>query len=522
MNPSARARIISLIGMAGLLIGVTIAVWQIAWVTEDSFITLRYVSNLLAGYGAVFNVGERVLGYTHPLWFMLIAVVSLIAGDPVLAAIGSGLVLTLVALALYGWFLSQPEGQPWAALAIMAMSVLVFVSSDSWLSFQTGGLENSLSHLLVLLITAECVCREARRPALLVFMLALLCLCRPDFVFFALPVGLLAARRAEWPGALPGLMLAAMPGLLWLLFAWIYYGNPLPNTGAAKLAVYPSAWHAITQGVAYVADWFRYETAAVGGAVLFLLAAVLLWRRSGVYAIALGIILQLLWVVWTGGDFMRGRFLLIVLTASVFLGGLALIRYYRANGVAGNRALAGITVALVALWGMGPIDVADERMEPEDSATGIVNERLFYSGYKLSKYLELGSPDLGHNMQDVDLLRNYIAACGSVALHVRNPGSLGYLVGPEVTLIDTLGLTDRFIARLPRANLTESIPRPGHPDKYIPLEYLAERKDVRIVPDWYERLLAADCELRKLQVNFTQDDLFLAPGNQIVQLPLAK
>ena len=50
--------------MALLAAGLAAVVMSIAWVSEDSFITLRYVSNLLAGHGAVFNVGEPVQGYT--------------------------------------------------------------------------------------------------------------------------------------------------------------------------------------------------------------------------------------------------------------------------------------------------------------------------------------------------------------------------------------------------------------------------------------------------------------------------
>src|SRR5262245_21524173 len=51
---------------------VTVAVFLKAWVSEDAFITFRYVANVLAGHGPVFNVGERVQGYTHPLWFILL------------------------------------------------------------------------------------------------------------------------------------------------------------------------------------------------------------------------------------------------------------------------------------------------------------------------------------------------------------------------------------------------------------------------------------------------------------------
>jgi arabinofuranosyltransferase len=44
-----------------------------SWVTDDAFITFRYVINFVSGDGPVFNIGERVQGFTHPLWFMLLS-----------------------------------------------------------------------------------------------------------------------------------------------------------------------------------------------------------------------------------------------------------------------------------------------------------------------------------------------------------------------------------------------------------------------------------------------------------------
>ena len=52
----------------------TLAFVNTAWVTEDTFITFRAVDNFLAGYGPVWNVGERVQVYTHPLWYFLLVI----------------------------------------------------------------------------------------------------------------------------------------------------------------------------------------------------------------------------------------------------------------------------------------------------------------------------------------------------------------------------------------------------------------------------------------------------------------
>src|SRR5690242_5862898 len=43
-----------------------------AWTCDDAFITFRVVEQLLAGNGPVFNAGERVQVFTHPLWLFVL------------------------------------------------------------------------------------------------------------------------------------------------------------------------------------------------------------------------------------------------------------------------------------------------------------------------------------------------------------------------------------------------------------------------------------------------------------------
>ena len=74
------------LAITGLAAAVTMVVAAHAWWSEDCFITLRYVANVLGGHGAVFNPGEYVQGYTHPLWFVLLLLVSHLLPDPMFAA----------------------------------------------------------------------------------------------------------------------------------------------------------------------------------------------------------------------------------------------------------------------------------------------------------------------------------------------------------------------------------------------------------------------------------------------------
>ena len=73
-------------------------------ISDDAFIILRYAQNLLSGDGLVWNVGERVEGYTSFLWTLLVAGLGFVGLDLVFATRGlallSGCGLLLVSVAL--------------------------------------------------------------------------------------------------------------------------------------------------------------------------------------------------------------------------------------------------------------------------------------------------------------------------------------------------------------------------------------------------------------------------------------
>lgn len=409
---------------------ITFVVYRTAWISDDAIITFRYISNFRHGQGAVFNVGERVQGYTHPLWFVLLSGVSVLTGDEVFAAIALSLALTLAAAIVLGSRLVQVARTRITGLVITALVLVLLGSSDSWRSFQTSGLEGALSTALLVIFVVSAL--EERPRALrgwrVLLAGALLVLCRPDFALLVTPAGafaLLATLRKKhcWRAA------AALTPLLGFLVSWSYYGELLPNTGAAKLGIYTVA-EGVAQGLAYLLDWVKNEPV-------------------------------------------------------VSLASLALLAFgMRRLRTAG--ALAGVTALGVAAYTLAPA-------QTRELDHGIINERAYWvPGHALAAYI--GSRELNHDPQ-LDAMRAYLDVCGRTTIHSYAPAALGYYAGPKLTVIDTLGLTDRFIARLPRSALRARPPRPGHPYKNIPIAYLARRGDIAILPDWEARMAQRDCSL---------------------------
>ena len=52
-----------------------------AWLGDDAYITFRVVWNVVHGYGPVFNPGERVQAYTHPLWMLVMTAAHAVTRD---------------------------------------------------------------------------------------------------------------------------------------------------------------------------------------------------------------------------------------------------------------------------------------------------------------------------------------------------------------------------------------------------------------------------------------------------------
>jgi hypothetical protein len=119
-----------------------------SWLTDDAFISFRYAQNLARGQGLVYNLGERVEGYTNFLWTALAALVIRLGGDIVWWSYFSGIVLAL-ALVIASFVLADRLlGPAWALAA-----ALIVATSQSLLTHTArgAGLETGLFTLLIVL-----------------------------------------------------------------------------------------------------------------------------------------------------------------------------------------------------------------------------------------------------------------------------------------------------------------------------------------------------------------------------------
>jgi arabinofuranosyltransferase len=333
---------------------------------------------MLDGFGPVFNIGERVQEYTHHLWYILLLLGCWLGLNPIFLSIGYGLLFTILTVGLLGNTLSRMLRNRVPLVILVGLACLIWSLSDPWLSFQTGGLENSLSNLLITGILIEGWVHSMKRPIFIILLVSLLCLTRPDFFLLSIPIAILIITSIRSVRMLTGLAIAASPALAWLLFAWTYYGNVLPNTAYAKLGIYPNLIETIVQGIRYFQDWLMYDTVAAVGTVLLLGYAFVNASSKERMVCVISVVLYAAWIIWIGGDFMRGRMFTPVLTDALVVGFLSLAERSARLRYGAITLETGVAACIIAILLFLHESIPDPGATMSDS--GIANERKYYPG----------------------------------------------------------------------------------------------------------------------------------------------
>ncbi|MBK8051206.1 MAG: hypothetical protein IPK16_31365 [Anaerolineales bacterium] len=429
MTTSAKHRTLLAVAVIPLLT----VLLRTAWINDDAYITFRSVENFVLGHGPVWNVGERVQSFTHPLWMLLLAAGRLITGELYYTPLLLSIALAVAAVLLIA--LGVAESSTGAILAI-----LIFTGAKAFVDFSTSGLENPLTYVL---LAGFLVVLFHPRPGLRwLFWLALgaglLTLNRMDALLLVLPALLVAWwPKRSWRSALV-VGAGFLPFLLWEAFSLFYYGFLFPNTAYAKLnAGVPVALLA-QQGLFYLlrsVDLDPLTTAAI----LAGLVTSLVVRERRSLALALGIILSLAYVVFVGGDFMAGRFMtgpLVLAVAILIRVPLPSLReapaYLIFAVVIGLSLLNPATSPLLSSFNYrtttNPNQIEDVRGYHYER-TGLLTATAFNRLYDQGVIKGMG---------DVD---GWVACEGM--------GSKEYYAGFQTYIVDRCALTDALLARLP-------------------------------------------------------------------------
>jgi arabinofuranosyltransferase len=446
-------------------------VYYYGWVTDDAFITFRSVLNFINGDGLVFNIGERVQSYTHPLWFLILSFFGFFDTNLYFLSIVMGTVFTgLFLFFMYKLYIEKLNYK----MGFIVILILYF-NSDIFLQFSTSGLENSLTNLLIILIYYfffsfyNDLDKNHYKIFIVSFLISLLLLNRLDQLFMLLPLMCYLFLK-DFKYFIFGLF----PIISWHIFSLIYYGFLFPNTKYAKIGG-KSLLENLHSGTNYLIDSIQSDILFFFFLFIILTLSLFIvvknFRKEIEYKniiilISLGIIFQLVYIIiLAGGDFMRGRFFISILVLSTILFGFLRIK------------LNYLIIGTIFIFSFISYNIGFKE-NFIFKTLGLTNERNYYKNYlalNLQPYNNYSFHSWGVSGQELNKNNQ------KVIIGVN--GQRGYWI-KEKKLIDLVGLTDAFIARTPIEDST----RVGHFKHKIPNEYF-HILDGNIVNNWEDKEL---------------------------------
>lgn len=487
-SPPLRRWIFIALVLVALVLGYR-AASELRWTCDDVFISLRYASNFLDGKGLVYNQGERVEGYTHFLWLMILVLCRRLGLDPQGAALNLGLVSYLGLIMLLALVsLRIAPRRTGVIIPFASLALALHYDAAVW---ATGGLETFFYALLIVLGFTTYFFTSIRRRRKLVLtglLVALVVLTRPDAVLIAALAILFLLGRAFLMGFGPRawaeeLGLFSLPLILILApyAAWkvAYYGDILPNTYYAKSAgssYYSQGFYYLwTYFRCYVTSWlfllaipaglrlFIAESPAEPGAWRARVLSALRREHLGaiVFAFTAVVCYLVFFIARVGGDFMYARFLVPALPLLYLLIEWSVPRLH-ARVIRAAPVVFLIVLSLVATVERGNrgrflLKEQDGKLAVLEHR-GILDERFYYTHTVLIDEQRRMGEALAPYFEGLD-----------VTVLLRGQACLGYYAGFK-TCIENNGLTDAHIARQP----LERRGRVGH-EKIASYDYLIQR-----------------------------------------------
>lgn len=446
------------------------------FIQDDAYISFRYAQNFAEGHGLVFNVGDRVEGYSNFLWTFILGTVNKVGVDSETFVFLFSILLIPIIYFLFrtlasNWRLSEKA-------IVGASTALLFNFSFS--SYLSGGLETPLQTLLFLLTLVLASFSDKRRWMLAVqsVIFGLLILNRMDSGLLVLATALyytyfVVTYNSSNFDKLIRMGLLSVPGLviisIWIVWKYNYYGDVVPNTYYAKIGANSSSVLIWAKGLAFVIFF---------AAAYFLLPSLLLlvkWRqvtfilrkiKFQIDFIVLAVLIVLLYnayFIYVGGDFMEFRFqvplmpIYLLLMFSV-VSRLELVRLF--------------TILLVV--------------------SSILYSVLFkgaISGFESISYLKNHISMERQDWRGIGEELREMFGNEAVTIAVSPAGAIPYFSG--LRTIDMLGLNDVWVAK----NGLKYKNTPGH-YKIAPLSYLQEEKVNLIIG---HPIMVANTELESMR-----------------------
>ncbi len=418
-------------------------IFKTAWISDDAYITFRVADNFVNGYGLRWNVEERVQVFTNTLFLFIFIPLYFIFRDAYFVALFLNFLFSILTILLLKKILDSKEK------FLLTIAGLCF--SKAYIDFSTSGLENSMTFFLLSLFLY--VCFKYNNPDRKWIYISLIFsgvfLNRPDSILIILPVILLMAYKEKPP--FKYVVYGLIPLFVWEIFSIIYYGFPFPNTFYAKLMTGINKYELVKQGGYYFLNSILSDPATLS---IILCSTVISFfslfksKKILINTLIIGILAYLIYILFSGGDFMSGRFFACLLPVSLF----AVV-----NMVNSNKNLFAFLFSVIFLSLISPyFSIPDFKVDNKEIikiSNQIISEREFYYNTTgLINVLTKGKRNIDESgyAKDAKRIKDDRGQQRKTGISIAI-GMFGFYAGPEVYIIDQVTIADAFTARLPAA-----------------------------------------------------------------------
>ena len=450
-----------------ILLGLICAIFvyfcfQTKFVQDDAFITFRYVENFIHGNGLVFNIGEKVEGYTNFLWLLLLSLFALLGMNIIdisqYLSVGFGVMTLIMTFKISVLIRLKDEaktskksktpavsgGNSAKLLDLIPVILTAFVGAFQYWSI--SGMETSMFVALSFLGIYYYL-RDMDKPGVVFtypVALFLASLTRPEgmYVFGIIILHkIIMAFRKDKGGAIKSLLskdnlltysVYVLPMILFMLFRLAYYGYPFPNTFYAKTGF----------SAVYLETGWGYFWDFTSGYLLWGIAFIsplVLFKRKEIFSQTLLIFmmyfLYTIYIISIGGDVLplyRFFFFVGPLVFILFGKVLTLVYFYIKQNMTGGKPAGAVAVVLIAVClysyynYSNQKEAIDQKMQLEN---GLVQKMQIAGEWFNKKQQEKGA---------------------TLNVGATTIGALSYYAGDKVNIIDMLGLTDEEVAHNPQ------------------------------------------------------------------------
>lgn len=291
-------------------------------ITDDAYISFRYTERMLDGKGLTFNDGERVEGFSNPLWIFIIAISSQIFQQDIsttariLGFLFSNIIFFFIYL-IARKYLDKSKSQ----ILLIFVFILLFFTPGFHV-YSTIGLEGPLLSFLIISASYFSISKNKNHLRIAALLVGLVGVCRPEGLLYVL-LWLIFTFKFDKLNILLYLLriiIALIPSIIYEAFRLYYYGDILPNTAYAK----PSGTYSFLFGID---DSFLYLiiiSLPLTVIIIFYFFRSAKYQNNFFVTISGFLLANFIFLIYAGGDWMLlGRFILpiwpIILIAFSYL-----------------------------------------------------------------------------------------------------------------------------------------------------------------------------------------------------------